>query len=283
MKFVSIGMPVYNEEQFIEQAIVSILNQDYKNFELIISDNASTDKTKSICLEYSKKDVRIRFYTRDKTTDSTTNFNYVASLAKGDFFMWASGHDTRDPTFISRCLALFEKSNSVVLCYSDAIWINSKGDNIGIEQSDIDTMGMDRIKRIKKVFWNLGYAYPIYGLFRKETLNTVLPYQKVLAPDILLLNELSAIGEFARIHEPLFFIRKLSDYGDWHSYFQKSLNIKLNRKKAIGLFFEFIIKNYRGVNRHVQSPKENLMIMKIFLFDSFLKYHWILTGFIRQR
>ena len=281
MKFVSIGMPVYNEEQFIEQAIVSILNQDYQNFELIISDNASTDQTKEVCLKYAKLDSRIRFSSREITTDSTTNFNYVASIAKGGFFMWASGHDTRDPQFISRCLSTFEKSNSIVLCYSDAIWIDSKGDNISIEQSDLDTVGMDRIKRIKKVFWNLGYAYPIYGLFRKDTLNTVLPYQKVLAPDVLLLNELSAMGEFARIPEPLFFIRKLSDYGDWHSYFQKSLNIKLNRKKAIGLFFEFIIKNYRGVKKHAQSPKENLMIMKIFLFDSFLKYHWILIGFIR--
>lgn len=276
-------MPVYNEEQFIEQAIVSILNQDYQNFELIISDNASTDQTKDICLKYPKIDLRIRFFSRDLTTDSTTNFNYVASIAKGDFFMWASGHDTREPQFISRCLAAFEKSNFIVLCYSDAIWIDSKGNNIGNEQSDLDTVGMDRIKRIKKVFWNMGYAYPIYGLFRKDTLNTVLPYQKVLAPDLLLLNELSAIGEFARIPEPLFFIRKLSDYGDWHSYFQKSLNIQLNRKKAIGLFFEFIIKNYRGVKRRVQSPKEKLLVMKLFLFDSYIKYHWILSGFIRQR
>ena len=274
-------MPVYNEEQFIEQAIVSILNQDYKNFELIISDNASTDQTKEICLNYSKKDTRIRFYTRDTTTDSSTNFNYVASIAKGDFFMWASGHDTRDPTFISRCIAIFEKSNSIVLCYSDAIWIDSNGKNIGSEKTDIDTVGMSKIKRIKKVFWNLGYAYPIYGLFRKEMLNTTLPYQKILGPDIVLLNELSAIGQFARIPESLFYIRKLSDYGDWHVYFKKSLNIQLNRKKAIGLFFEFIVKNYRAVMKHAQSPKEKLMIFKICLFDSFLKYHWILIGFIR--
>ena len=281
MKFVSIGMPVYNEEQFIEQAIDSILNQDYKNFELLISDNASTDRTKAICLEYSRKDSRIRFYSRDSTTDSTTNFNYVASLAQGDFFMWASGHDTRDSTFVSRCISVFEKSSSIVLCYSDANWIDSQGNNVGIEHSDIDTVGMDRIKRLNKVFLNLGYAYPIYGLFRKDAFDKILPYQKVLGPDILLLNELSAIGEFARIPEPLFNIRKLSDYGDWHAYFQKSLNIKLNRKKALGLFFEFIIKDYLSVKKHAQSPKEKLMIMKLFLFDSLLKYHWILMGFLR--
>jgi len=281
MKLVSIGMPVYNEEKFIEKAILSLLDQDYKNFELIISDNASTDKTKKICLNYSEKDSRIRFYTRDTTTDSTTNFNYVASIAKGDFFMWASGHDTRDPTFISRCVATFEKSNSIVLCYSDATWIDPDGKNIGNEKTDIDTVGMKRLKRIKKVFWNLGYAYPIYGLFRKETLDTCLPYQKILGPDIVLLNELSAIGEFARLPEPLFNIRKLSDYGDWHIYFQKSMNIQLNRKKAVGLFFEFIVKNYRAVAKHAESPRERLTIWKIFFVDSFLKYHWILIGLIR--
>jgi glycosyltransferase involved in cell wall biosynthesis len=283
MKFVSIGMPVYNEEKFIEEAIVSILNQDYKNFELIISDNASTDKTKQICLIYSEKDSRIRLYSQATTTDSTTNFNYVASLAKGDFFMWASGHDTRDPTFISRCIATFEKSNSIVLCYSDSHWIDSAGKKIGIETTDIETVGLSKIERIKKVFWNLGYAYPIYGVFRKETLDTVLPYQQILGPDIVLLNELSAIGEFARLPEPLFNIRKLSDFGDWHLYFQKSLNIQMNRKKAIGLFFEFIIKNYQAVKKHAHSPKEKITIMKIFLFDSFLKYHWILIGLIRLR
>jgi len=280
---VSIGMPVYNEERFVEQAIVSILIQDYKNFELIISDNASTDQTKKICLEYSKKDSRIRFYSQDTTTDAATNFNYVASIAQGDFFMWASGHDTRDSAFISRCVEKFEKSDSIILCYSDAIWIDLNGNKIGNEQSDIDTVGMDKIKRLKKVFWNLGYAYPIYGLFRKDILDTVLPTQRVLGSDIILLNELSAIGEFARIPEPLFNIRKLSDYGDWHAYFQKSLNIKLNRKKAIALFFEFIMKNYQAVRKYTESPKEKLVIMKLFLFDSFLKYHWILTGFIRLK
>lgn len=274
-------MPLYNEEKFIEKAIESILDQDFKNFELIISDNASTDKTKKICLEYSGKDSRIRLYSRDTTTDAATNFNYVASLAQGDFFMWASGHDMRDPTFISRCVSQLERSGSIVLCYSDANWIDSEGNTIGNEHSDIDTVGLDRMKRLKKVFWNLGYAYPIYGLFRKDVLDTVLPTQRVLGSDILLLNELSAIGEFSRIPEPLFNIRKLSDYGDWHAYFQKCLNITLNRRKAIGLFFEFIIKNYQAVARYAESPKEKLMIMKLFLFDSLLKYHWILVGFIR--
>jgi glycosyltransferase involved in cell wall biosynthesis len=281
MKLVSIGMPVYNEEQFIELAIVSILNQDYKNFELIISDNASTDQTKNICLKYSKIDTRIRFCTRDQTTDATTNFNYVASIAKGDFFMWASGHDLRNSSFISRCVTTLENSNSIVLCYSDAIWIDSKGNNIGDEHSDLDTVGMDRIKRINKVFWNLGYAYPIYGLFRKDILDTILPSQKVLGSDILLLNELAAIGDFARIPESLFYIRKLSDYGNWYAYFQKSLNIHLNRKKAINSFFEFIIKDYQAVVKHARSPIEKMMIIKIVMFGSLIKYRGILFELMR--
>ena len=275
-------MPVYNEEKYIQQAIESILVQDYENFELIISDNASTDKTKQICLNYSNRDSRIRFYSRNETTDATTNFNYVASIAKGDFFMWASGHDIRDPTFISRCMTTFEKSNSIVLCYSDATWIDSKGNNIGNEQSDIDTVGMDRIKRVNKVFWNLEYAYPIYGLFRKDSLDAILPSKKVLGGDVILLNELSAVGEFARIPESLFFIRKLSDYGDWHAYFQKSLNIQLNRKKAFGLFFEFVIENYQAVNKHVQSLTEKLMIIRIILFGSIIKYNGILIGLLHS-
>jgi hypothetical protein len=200
-------------------------------------------------------------------------------LRKGIF---SCGH----PVMIQEIRHLFPavlQSNSIVLCYSDAVWIDKNGKNIGFEKSDIDTVGMSKIERIKKVFWNLGYAYPIYGVFRKETLNAVLPYQKILGPDVVLLSELSAIGEFARLHEPLFNIRKLSDYGDWHIYFQKSMNINLNRKKAIGLFFQFIVKNYRAVIKHAQSPGEKLIIKKIFLVDSFIKYHWMLSGLIRLR
>ncbi|MEM4134638.1 MAG: glycosyltransferase, partial [Candidatus Micrarchaeia archaeon] len=77
---VSIGMPVYNGERFIRQALDSLLAQDYENFELIISDNASEDKTPEICLEYAARDKRIRYYRNEKNMGAAWNFKRVFDL-----------------------------------------------------------------------------------------------------------------------------------------------------------------------------------------------------------
>ncbi len=282
MRLVSIGMPVYNEEEYIEKTIISFLNQDYKNIELIISDNGSTDGTKEICCKYLEKDSRIRYFPQKKTSDSTSNFNFVTTQAKGEYFMWAAGHDLREPNYISKCQKMLETSKSIVLCYTDAIWIDINGNNIGIESSDIDTRGISKMDRYNKVFWNLGYAYPIYGLFRMDALNKVLPYKKKFGPDVLLLNELSIIGEFAHIKEPLLYIRRLSDFGDWNAYLKKCLGRNTTYLSAISLYLDFFIQNYRIINKHLTSPSEKIKLLKITILGSTKKYQGLLTALVRS-
>lgn len=111
---VSIGMLVYNGERFIRQTLDSLLAQDYKHFELIISDNASTDKTQEICLDYALKDQRIRYFRNKKNLGANLNFSKVFELSSGEFFMWASDHDLHDWTFISSCLGVLTNEQSVV-------------------------------------------------------------------------------------------------------------------------------------------------------------------------
>ena len=93
---VSIGMPVYNGERFIRQALDSLLAQDCENFELIISDNASADGTQEICLEYAAQDGRIRYYRNENNLGALANFNRVLGLAQGPYFMWAAHDDVWD-------------------------------------------------------------------------------------------------------------------------------------------------------------------------------------------
>lgn len=83
---VSIGMPVYNGEQFLKDALDSILAQTFDNFELIISDNTSTDNTQEICKAYSAKDQRICYYRNEKNLGAAWNFNRVFELARGEYF-----------------------------------------------------------------------------------------------------------------------------------------------------------------------------------------------------
>ncbi|MCT7961886.1 glycosyltransferase family 2 protein [Laspinema sp. D1] len=91
---VSIGMPVYNGEPFIREALDSLLAQTFTDFELIISDNASTDGTEAICQEYAAKDKRIRYIRQTENRGAAANFQFVLDEAVGEYFMWAAHDDT---------------------------------------------------------------------------------------------------------------------------------------------------------------------------------------------
>jgi glycosyltransferase involved in cell wall biosynthesis len=90
---VSIGMPVYNGAPFIREALESLINQTYTNFELIISDNASTDQTGIICQEYAGRDSRIRYVLQNENLGAISNFQFVLDEAAGKYFMWAAADD----------------------------------------------------------------------------------------------------------------------------------------------------------------------------------------------
>lgn len=97
---VSIGMPLYNAESTIHNTLEAILNQTYTNLEIIISDNASTDKTAEICQRAAQQDHRIRLTRQDQNIGAAANFKFVLDNASGSFFMWAAADDVRSPDFI---------------------------------------------------------------------------------------------------------------------------------------------------------------------------------------
>ena len=97
---VSIGMPIYNAEKYLKEAIDSLLSQSFKDFELIISDNASTDSTHDICMEYAKKDHRIRYVRQSQNIGAWSNFQYVLDESQADYFMWAAHDDFRSIDYL---------------------------------------------------------------------------------------------------------------------------------------------------------------------------------------
>src|SRR5579859_2443011 len=113
---VSIGMPLYNAERYLVEALDSLLAQDYSNLEVIISDNASSDGTEAICRNYAARDVRIAYHRSEVNHGAVWNFNRVFELAAGDYFMWAAYDDTRAPTFVSACVTALEGRPEAALC-----------------------------------------------------------------------------------------------------------------------------------------------------------------------
>ncbi len=106
----SIGMPVYNGGRYVQRALDSLLAQTFRDFELIISDNASTDDTKEICEEYERTDPRIRYIRQNKNLGPIRNFDFVLNQAKGEYFMWAAHDDMWDSRFLDMMMKEFEKS-----------------------------------------------------------------------------------------------------------------------------------------------------------------------------
>ncbi|MFA6435937.1 MAG: glycosyltransferase family 2 protein, partial [Candidatus Gracilibacteria bacterium] len=114
---VSIGVPTYNRSRFLREAIDSVLNQTYTNFELIISDNASTDDTERLCKEYSNKDKRIKYFRQKENIGIDANFYFVLNEAHGEYFAWLPDDDLYSPQFIEKLLEGFvDESVAGVFC-----------------------------------------------------------------------------------------------------------------------------------------------------------------------
>lgn len=205
---VSIGLPVFNGADFICQAIQSILLQDYGDFELIISDNASTDETEAICRVFADKDTRIRYERNEVNIGAAGNYNKVFHAARGEYFKWAAHDDECHPTMLSRCASFLETApDTVTMVYPRGELIDEQGRTI--------LAGLDRIectdprphRRLAYLLWSLNYCDPVFGLFKAEYLRRTQLIGPFFGADYVLLGELAMLGEIRELNETLFRLR----------------------------------------------------------------------------
>ncbi|MDJ0735577.1 MAG: glycosyltransferase family 2 protein [Nostocaceae cyanobacterium] len=207
---VSIGMPLYNAESFLKEALDSILNQSFEDFELIISDNGSTDKTAEICQEYAAKDERIRYYRHEQNRGAAWNFNYVFNLAQGKYFKWAADDDVCAANFLECCVEVLENEQSVVLSYPKTIFTKADGEKWweGTSIAHLDSWkSHERYQAAITDFWCLA----VFGLMRTDVLRKTSLIAPYYGSDKQLLVELSLMGRFQEVPEYLFFRRCHSD------------------------------------------------------------------------
>lgn len=191
---VSIGLPTYNREKYLPQAIGSLLAQSYTNFELIISDNASTDNTINICNEYAAKDPRIKYFRNDENIGAWPNFKRVLDLSKGDFFMWAADDDWWHPHYIEALLNphIDEISEDIFLVASDSLYI--KGDYIVDLKRIFLPKSSPSWKNYLKFLRSLSPDL-VYGLFTLSILKKYMPDQAIshgIGEDVWLLTKIFA-------------------------------------------------------------------------------------------
>lgn len=204
---ISIGLPVYNGEDYLALAIDSILAQTFTDFELIISDNASTDRTEAICHEYAARDSRIRYHRMPQNMGGAANYNNTIDMARGEYFKWAAHDDLIAPTFLEVCSKVLDERPDVVLVYAQVVNINEDGEIIEHYESGFNLTSDDPIERFRKFFKAPVKCNPVFGIMRTAQLRKTLRHGTFIAADRILLGELSLLGKIYEVPEHLFLRR----------------------------------------------------------------------------
>jgi glycosyltransferase involved in cell wall biosynthesis len=208
MARVSIGMPVYNGQALVGAAIESLLRQTFKDFELIISDNGSTDNTGEICRQYASRDARVRYYRREQNQGATWNFNQVFHLSKSQYFKWAAHDDLCAPQFIERCVEVLDRDPKVVLCYPKTVDIDEHGNHLEDYYDGFDLRSEKPEDRLLQCLIFSSRCNPVFGLIRAPVLATTPLMGNFMANDYIILAQLALRGQFYEIPERLFFHRE---------------------------------------------------------------------------
>ena len=211
----SIGMPVYNGERYLDQALESILTQSFEDFEVVISDNASTDRTGEICLAYARRDERIRYFRMRQNYGVIDNFNNVFRLSTGEYFKWAASDDVCGPNYLLRAVQVLDEDSSVVLAWAKTSGIDEHGQRVPLhhEVSDLNSSDSvyspDPVVRFRRLIRNIWWVDgPIYGVIRASSLaETRWLHPRHMSGDQILLTELGLKGRFFEIPDVMFFSR----------------------------------------------------------------------------
>lgn len=167
---VTIGMPAYNEERYIAKALDSLLAQTFKDFELIIFDNASTDRTSAIRQEYARKDARIAYHHQPENVGARKNIQSLLHHAQSKYFMWAAADDVWDLQFLELLVRALESD----IKSASAFVLFARTDEMGnvISRHLADYSGANAIIRIAKFAYQHDDRY-FYGLFRRDMIADV--------------------------------------------------------------------------------------------------------------
>jgi len=271
-------MPVYNGAQFICHALDSLLSQNYEEFELIISDNASTDATQKICMEYANRDERIRYYRNPTNMGASWNFNRVFDLSSGEYFMWASCDDYWDSKYIDTCLQTLKTSKTILLAGTICRSIDSDTNQLRFVDKGFSTIGLNsgqsfiRYKSIIHSGNHIGGIF--YGLYKKDILSKVMPMRKVIATDHLLLAELSLLGEIITIQKPLL-VKRWGGASTNHRNNARALGIE-NR---FYIYFPYLVREI--ILQKIIFQNDGLSLANIFGLACWSLQNYIKNFFIK--
>lgn len=171
---VSVCISTYNRAHYLPMVIECWLEQTFKDFELIISDDASSDGTQKIYEEYAKKDSRIRYYRQKKNLNIPANQKFVLSQARGKYVNWAADDDLYDKRFLEDCLELFEKDPQLIMVFTDMVDIDKNGRQFSrFDPAKYVPLARDTYERLKEFilfYHDDGKVWLYCGLWKREVI-----------------------------------------------------------------------------------------------------------------
>jgi glycosyltransferase involved in cell wall biosynthesis len=212
---VTVAVPVYNGERFLRQCLDSLLSQTYRDFVLVISDNASTDGTREICESYAKADPRVRYHRNRVNIGLYGNFNLLLGLVRTRYVKVASADDFWAPTMLADAMEQMESDPSLVLCYPRAVLVDEDAREIRRYENPLHLMEDDPALRFKRVLTGIGLVNQLMGVIRTDAVRSMLPLMSTPPADTVFVAELSLYGKILELPKYQYFRRFHEACSSW--------------------------------------------------------------------
>ncbi len=203
----SIGIPVYNGERYLSEAIDALLEQSFGDFELLISDNASTDATEQIARAAVSRDPRVAYFRNAKNLGAAANFTAVFRRATAPYFKWACADDRMAPGFLDAALRELDAHPEAVACYGQVTLIDAEGREIGHFEQGLDLRSPDVRERFRRARAHMGLLNVLQGVMRTQAVARCAPQGAYQGSDEVLVTELSLQGRIHEVSAPMLFRR----------------------------------------------------------------------------
>jgi|SRR5690606_13819867 len=279
-KKITIGMPVFNDRMFVEESILSILNQKFTDFQLIISDDGSTDGSEEICRNYEKKDNRIKYIRQPRNLGISKNMEFLLSQANTPYFMWAGDDDLWSPDFCALLIKKLENNRKASAAFCQYDWIDEEGKKYK-ESRNFDYSDPTPFNRLKKLITTPDDGFG-YGIFRTKMISNVSfpvwwwPNKKSAYNNIYpTLCFYLAKGEYIHLSQDSLFFKRVKTEKNTHHLISGQGNAIKETLAYIIRRFNLVVFSSKQI-RKASSAK--LAIQTFFL----LFHYWFIISSFRQ-
>lgn len=247
----TVGLPVYNGHRYLSEALDSLLGQSFTDFELIISDNASTDGTEEICRRYAAEDPRIRYIRQPRNIGLNPNHNVLVREARGEYFKWAAHDDLYGRDLLARCVEALAENPDVVLSHADMAIIDEQGAVLREFDYTLATDSVDVTERFRSLVVTDGGDNE-YGVIRTDVLRSIRPKDSYHHSPRPFIAEIAFRGRFHQVPEMLFFRRDHPGRGDRNPTI-RALCANLDPRRAgqstARLIAEYVWRYFEAISR----------------------------------